>query len=217
MEIKVSGKGTMLVKPDLVEVSIRFNYKGKTYNEAIENGTKGVRDFLEKVILINGFSKEDFKTNSFSVSEDTIYNEETRKYDVIGYKFLEDAKVSFKYDKSKIVSIMNETSKIVNPPKIEVYFTKEETDSIKSEVIRRAYLDATKKADAIALASGGKVASVEKVSDKDFDGSFYSPSHFDGAYMAKRISNVEDNFINTFTPVDITISETLYCIFIATK
>ena len=65
MEIIVEGKGMITVVPDQVIINFDFITKGETYEEVLELGSRNVYDFIQNIIVSNGFNSDDLKTRSF--------------------------------------------------------------------------------------------------------------------------------------------------------
>ncbi len=71
-----------------------------------------VQNFVNNILLPNGFSKEDMKTRSFVVREEQKYDNMTREYSFDGFSFSQLASIKFDYDKTKLASIMEQLSKM---------------------------------------------------------------------------------------------------------
>ena len=74
MEIIVEGKGTEYFTPDQVNFVINFYLKGQSYEETLSEGVKSVQNFIDSILLLNNFNKEDLKTRNFVIREETKYN-----------------------------------------------------------------------------------------------------------------------------------------------
>lgn len=70
MDIMVEGTGTRYYRPDEVEISLNFYTKTGSYESALEEGTKDVQIFIDKILEQMQFTKEDLKTRSFRVYEE---------------------------------------------------------------------------------------------------------------------------------------------------
>ena len=155
------------------------------------------------------------KTRSYFVNEDRRYDEVTRKYYPDGFSFNQNAIVKFDYDKQKMARIMEELSRIENAPNVKVKDAKE----CKRKILAKAYNDAKLQAEAIALAAGKTLQGCAKVDFKPFTTSYVSQSSFDGEMAFCKASNArgsaQESIVNSFTPEDVELSETLYCLWIA--
>ncbi len=217
MEIIVQGKGTEYFTPDETILNINFYTKGQSYEEALKEGVKNVENFINEILLNNGFNKDEMKTRSFVVKEDQKYNEITKIYEFNGYSFNQGAILKFDYDKEKIASIMEALSKLNNAPTCRINFGVKNEQECKRNILAKAYKDAEEQAQAIALASGKTLKQCMKVDFKPFSTEYISKTTFDSDLMyAKEVGfGAAKTIINTFTPEDIELSETLYCLWIA--
>ena len=217
MEIIVQGKGIEYFVPDEVKLNITFKTKEDSYENALSLGIKCVNDFVNKILLTNGFKKEDMKTRNFIIKEEKIYDEVTRKYLLDGFSFNQYATLKFDYNKEKIAKIMEELSKLDNPPLCQITFDVKNTKLCQSKVLSKAFEEAKIKAETIALAAGKELKKCIKIDFKPFTSEYISESNFgsDRMYANKARQGVTDEIVNTFTPEDIEVSETLYTLWIA--
>lgn len=79
--MRVTGKGTIRVKPDTTRLLITLDGTEKEYGEALIRGVKDTKE-LQKILQKLGFEQEQLKTLNLDVSPnwDSIYNEITRKF-----------------------------------------------------------------------------------------------------------------------------------------
>lgn len=220
MEIIVEGKGNLTVAPDQVVISFDFITKGETYEEVLELGTRNVYDFIQNLLLPNGFTKEDLKTRSFVIREERRYDEVHRKYLFDGYSYNQHGTLKFDYDATLLARFMDALSKLANPPKSYINFGIKDEKQSRKDLLKLAYEDAKEQAEAIAYAAGKELKGCVKVDFKPFTTNYVSMSNLDGNMLcAERASfgmgNPEEVISNIFTPEDITLSETLYCLWIA--
>ena len=202
MDIMVEGTGKRFYKPDEVEISLNFYTKTESYKTALEEGTRDVQTFIENVLQQMQFSKEDLKTRSFRVYEEK----------------------QFDYDVNVIAEFMERVSKLLNPPKYTIAFNVKNEQKSKNEAMADAYNNAKEKAEAIAKTAGKILKECIKTDFRPFEERVYSRSSLgsemfeeervDFAVGAKKMS-AQDTITNIFTPEDIEISETLYCLWVA--
>ena len=65
--IRVTGKGKLAVKPDLIELTLSIKDIKKEYNELLKrssSATNEVKELLEKI----GFERKNIKTKSFDIN-----------------------------------------------------------------------------------------------------------------------------------------------------
>lgn len=217
MEIIVQGKGVEYFTPNEVTLSINFTTKGYTYEEVLREGTKNVQLFVEELIIKNNFKKEDMKTRNFVIREDTKYNKMTGQYDPDGYSFNQMASLKFDYNKELMANMMVSISKLNNAPMCQISFGVKDEKECRRNILAIAYKDAEDQAKAIAEASGKTLKYCQKVDFKPFTTDYVSQARIgsDMMYAEKACYGAAQTIVNTFTPEDIELSETLYCLWIA--
>jgi len=212
MEIIVKGSAEKYFTPDEIILNFNFYVKGYTYEEVLEHGTNNVYNFINEFLIKEGFNKEDLKTRSFLIKEETKYNESTRKYDRDGYSFNQSATLKFDYDKDKLARMMSSLSTLSIYPKCQIDFGVKDEKSVRRSILALAYNDAKEEANAIAKAAGLELDECVKVDFKPFTTEYVSHSHMDSEMMMKtaRFGATPDKINAIFTPEDILITETLY-------
>lgn len=217
MDIIVEGKAKRFFKPDKVCININFYTLTKTYNEALDKGTTDVEIFVKDVFEKLGFNKEELKTRSFNVREETDYNVDTKKYEFSGFSYSQAAKFSFDYDIKRLSEFMEAVSKLNNPPRYQISFDIKNMEQAKSLVMADAYAKAEEKAKMIALAAGKKLKECIKVDFRPFEEYVTSNSRMGGDVYEREMfkqANVSERIQNTFAPEDVEVTETLYCLWV---
>lgn len=217
MEIVVQGKATEYFTPDEIELNLNFYTKGLTYNDVLLKGVNDVQTFVNEILLMNGFDIHDMKTSSFVIRKEQKYDEVTRSYIFDGFSFNQSANLKFDYDKEKLMKIMEELSTLQNAPSCQINFGVKDIDECKRKILSKAYEDAKMQAEAIALAANKNLKQCMKVDFKPFGSDYISQTSLESnmMYEAAKNSGVSENLYNTFTPEDIEVSETLYCLWIS--
>lgn len=217
MEIIVQGTGIEFFAPNEVILNLNFNTKGQSYEQVLRDGIKNVQYFVNELLLKNDFTKEDMKTRNFIIREDRKYNETTRKYELDGYSFNQSATLKFDYNKERLAQIMMLLSRLENAPMCEINFGIKDEKQCRRNILAKAYKDAEDQAQAIAIASGKVLKECVKVDFKPFTTSYFSSSSFnsDIMYAEKACVGTAQAIVNTFTPEDIELNETLYCLWVA--
>ena len=217
MEIIVQGKGTEFFTPNEVILNIGFYTKGQSYEEVLSEGVKNVQKFVNELLLQNGFTIDDMKTRNFVVREDQKYDEATRTYLFDGFSFNQNATLKFDYNKERMAKIMEDLSKLDNAPTCQINFGVKDAKECKRKILSKAYKEAELQAQAIAEAAGKSLKQCMKVDFKPFTTDYVSQTTFDSDMMYAKSARLgaAPAIINTFTPEDIELSETLYCLWIA--
>ena len=225
MDIIVEGVGKKFYSPDEVEIKLDFYTRANSYESALENGIKNVENFINDVLEKMGFNKEIMKTRSFRVYEEKQYDYDRKKYIKLGYAYTQQANIKFDYSMNIIAEFMDMVSKLNNPPKYHLSFNVKDIKGCKDEVLAEAYNKAKEKAETIAKAAGKELKECVKTNFIPFEESIVSRSSLNSQdmYMEKEQSFGASNFDmakktgvqdTIFTPEDIEITETLYCLWI---
>lgn len=217
MDIIVEGKAKRFFKPDKVCININFYTLTGTYSEALDKGTEAVEVFVKDIFEKLDFNKEELKTRSFNVREETEYNVDTRKHEFKGFSYSQAAKFSFDYDMKRLAKFMEAVSKLENPPRYQISFDIKNMEQAKSLVMADAYAKAEEKAKMIALAAGKKLKECIKVDFRPFEESVTSNSRMGGEMYEKTMfkqAEISERIQNTFAPEDVEVTETLYCLWV---
>ena len=223
MDIMVEGTGIRYYRPDQAEISLNFYTKTGSYESALEDGTRDVQIFIEKILKEMNFLNEDLKTRSFRVYEEKRFDYEKKIEIKYGFAYTQGATLKFDYDINVVAEFMDRVSKLENPPKYTIAFNVKNEQQSKNEAMAEAYNKAREKAEAIATASGKILKECIKVDFRPFEERVYSRSTLgSGVFEAEtadfnvkaRKMSTQDTITNIFTPEDIEISETLYCLWI---
>lgn len=217
MDIIVEGRANRFFKPDKVSININFYTLTKTYEDALDKGTKAVEVFVKEVFGKLGFSKEELKTRSFNVREETNYNVETKRQEFVGFSYSQAGSFEFDYDMKRLSEFMEKVSKLENPPRYQISFDIKNIAQAKSLVMADAYAKAEEKAKMIALAAGKKLKDCIKVDFRPFEERVTSNSRMGDAKFEKAMfaeDKMSARIENIFTPEDVEVTETLYCLWI---
>ena len=224
MDIMVEGTGIRYYRPDQAEINLNFYTKTGFYESALEEGTRDVQVFIEKVLKQMQFSKEDLKTRNFKVYEEKRFDYEKKIEIKYGFAYTQSATLKFDYDINIVAEFMDRVSKLENPPKYTIAFNVKNEQQSKNEAMAEAYNKAKEKAEAIAKSAGKTLKECVKVDFRPFEERVYSRSALgSGVFEAEtsdfnmkaRKMSTQDTITNIFTPEDIEISETLYCLWIS--
>ena len=215
MEIIVEGKGGKYFIPDQITINFTFYTKGDNYKKVLEKGISNVEEFISNVLLQNNLKKEDLKTNSFIIKEETKIDNITGKNKFDGYSYHQYASISFDYNIDLMANIMNSIAELIETPLYRINFGLKDEEKARTEVLKLAYKDAESKANAIAEASGKTLKRCIKVDSKPFNNVYTSNTNLDYNMMSARTINNVESITTILTPEDIEITETLYCLWLA--
>ena len=209
-------------------MKLDFYTRADSYESALENGAKNVQSFINDVLERMNFNKEIMKTRSFRVYEEKQYDYDRKKYIKLGYAYTQQANIKFNYSMNIIAEFMDMVSKLKNLPKYHLLFNVKDIKGCKDEVLGEAYNKAKEKAETIDKAAGKELKECVKTDFIPFEESVVSRSSLNSQdmYMEKEKSfgasnfdmakstGVQDTIQTIFTPEDVEITETLYCLWI---
>ena len=228
MDINVRGTATARFTPELVVVTLTFTAKESKYEKVVERGTEAVNAFVSQVLSELADSKDSMKTHSYRIQE-TYQYQPGKKSSFDGYSFTQSARIEFNYDVKKMALFVELVSKLKNPPAYLISFEVKDEDAYKNQVLSEAAKKAKATAKAIADAVGISLVKCVKADYKPFDEFLTSNSRIRSGDFggigntgqlpvmidSKAAMSVSENIQNTFTPEDIIISETIYCLWLA--
>jgi uncharacterized protein YggE len=167
--VTVQGTSTIKAMPDLVSVYITIQTNGSTSAEATSANTD-IYDNLIEEMIIAGFEESDVKTESFSVYQNTYWDEKDGRSKTDGYIANHYLKVELPSEK------MNKVSAVVNAAVnaeagisyINFELSQESQNEYKAQALKQASEDAMIKADSIASGFDKEVGKLLSVQTSDF-------------------------------------------------
>lgn len=154
--IKVTGKGRLSVKPDLIQLSINLSDIREDYEAALEQSSKQTEE-LRNCLKKLGFSGTDLKTISFNVdTKYESYTDENRQWKqrFIGYEFRHMLKLEFNADNKLLGRVLYALANCSASPEFNIRYTVKDTDNAKNELLAKAVEDSKSKALVLAVAAG---------------------------------------------------------------
>ena len=220
------GTAEKYFTPERISIDLTFKVKDQKYEKVLSEGTKSVISFMDEVLKQVGLEKEEMKTRSFKVVEKmkSIKKKEKNQYGQYDFEqvfdcfeFTQSANIKFDYDLSKMTKFIALIAKLKTPPIYALTFEVKNYDEYKNTVLAEAFHMAETKATAIATAARFKTVKCIKTNFVPFEEKVTSASILRSNEMMmfcqEDTVSVADNIEKTFTPEDIHISETLYCLF----
>ena len=154
--MKVTGKGKLSVKPDLIRLLLDVQKVCETYEEALRESTaqtEHLKDSLESL----GFARTDLKTLRFHVdTEYENYRDENNvwKNRFLGYKFTHAMKLEFDADNRKLGQVLYALAHAKVHPEIHINYTIKDAEAAKNRLLAKAVADSKEKAKVLAEAAG---------------------------------------------------------------
>lgn len=163
--IRVTGKGKISIKPDLIVLSISTKKITEEYELTVKASARDKEDLLLAIEPL-GFTREDLKTTYFYVdTEFENYKDEddiTRKR-FIGYSYTHRMKLSFPADTKMLGRILYILAHCSCNPDFSVHYTTATPEVYKNKLLAKAVEDSRLKAQILAEAAGVELGEVELI------------------------------------------------------
>ncbi len=208
--IRVTGKGSVSVKPDTTSLRISFEGLYKDYEETVRKSsekTKVLREAIEK----SGLPGEDLKTKDFSIdSEYESYRDHNDDYRrrFIGYKFHHRTEIQFPNDNKLLGRILYELSVCSVKVEFSIDYTVKDKDAVKREVLKRAVENSRLKAEIMTAAAGVKLGDVQSI-DYSWGEIKIRTSPIEMLQMSSKSILAEPSYDIDIEPDDIDVADTV--------
>ena len=154
--IRVTGKGTLAVKPDQIELSLTLSDVCGAYPDAVQMSSDQTM-ILRTSITGIGFAQDALKTEDFNIQpEYENYRDQNNDYKrkLKGYRFTHRLKVAFPVDNERLGQIFTALSASSLHPEISIEYTVKDSEAVKNALLKNAVDDASAKAKILASAAG---------------------------------------------------------------
>lgn len=208
--IRVTGKGSVSVKPEITCLKITFEGVYKDYEETVKQSaekTKLLREAIEK----SGLPGEDLKTKDFSIdSEYERYRDHNNDYKkrFIGYKFYHRTEIQFPNDNKMLGRILYELSVCSVKVEFSIDYTVKDKDSVKREALKRAVENSRLKAEIMTTAAGVKLGEVQSI-DYSWGEINIRTSPIEMLQMSSKSILAEPSYDIDIEPDDIDVADTV--------
>lgn len=154
--IKVTGKGKISVKPDMIRLIITLTNIERTYEGAItESANK--KGSLNSALVKLGFKKEELKTLYFNIgTEYESYQESDKSWKrrLIGYEYTHKMKLEFPSDNEMLGKVLLALAQCPGHPEFTIQYTISDPEAAKNELLAKAIEDSKVKANVLSTAAG---------------------------------------------------------------
>lgn len=160
--IKVTGKGKLAVKPDLIRLKLNMEGTARDYEATLSasaKSTEALKDVFEEI----GLDRKALKTLFFNV--DTVYESYQdklkgwkRKFG--GYKFIHRMKIEFEADNELLGKALYALTKCPVKPEFTIEYTVADMEKCKNELLGNAIIDSKEKARVLTEAAGVKLCDI---------------------------------------------------------
>lgn len=163
--IRVTGRGKIAVKPDIIRLNITLEDQRETYEETLKQSTmqtETLKDCFENL----GFDRSDLKTLYFNVdTEYESYQDKSKnwKQRFMGYKFTHRFKIDFPSDNEELGKILYAMAHCEVHPEFTISYTVKDIEVCKNQLLGQAVSDSKQKAEILASAAGTKLGLVTTI------------------------------------------------------
>ena len=163
--IRVTGKGTISVKPDQIRILITQHSIEKTYEKAIKESADKKDDLtgaLEKL----GFEKSALKTLYFNINteyESYQAKDKSWKDRLIGYSYTHRMKLEFPADNDTLGKVLFALAHCPGEPQFSIEYTISDKESAKNELLVKSVEDSKAKAEVLCKSAGVKLLSIQTI------------------------------------------------------
>ena len=195
--IRVTGKGKLAVKPDLIELTLSIKDIKKEYNELLKrssSATNEVKELLEKI----GFERKNIKTKSFDINIE--YDSYRDKND----KWVDE----FKANNKMLGRVLYTLSKSTSYPSFSISYTVSNPEKYKNKLLENAINNSKEKAIVLANASGVKLGNILSI-DYSWSELRISSSPFENKKWFFEEDNDESDYVIDVEIDDIDVTDTV--------
>ena len=163
--IRVTGKGTVRLRPDLTRLTLTLQGTDEDYGEVLKKSaedTETLRGVLESL----GFDREAMKTVQFNV--DTVYEGYQDEKGVyrnrfVGYQFQHTLKLEFPMDNDLLGRTLYALAHCGAKPEFRIGYTLSDPESAKNTLLAQAVRDACAKAEVLTAAAGMNLGALQSI------------------------------------------------------
>lgn len=163
--IKVTGKGKISVKPDMIRLYITQKNLQKEYDETLKasaQDTEILKDLFENL----GFDRKELKTIYLNVdTKYESYQDELKnwKKSFQGYEYTHRMKIEFALDNKKLGQVLYALANCKKTPEFSIEYTVADTEKCKNELLCNAIKDSTNKAKVLAEAASVSLGEIQTI------------------------------------------------------
>lgn len=209
--IRVTGKGKIAVKPDMICFMIDLSDMAYDYENTLKVSalqTEELKACFEKL----GFKRTDLKTIYFNV--DTEYDryqdkDGTWKRRFAGYRFKHKMKLECDADQKIIGKILYALTHVSVTPEFNMTYTIKDVEAAKNELLGKAVADSKKKAQVLTQAAGVTLGNIISIDYSWGEINICSDTRY-GVTEAMRVCEASDmSYEMDIEPDDIDVTDTV--------
>lgn len=158
--IKVIGKGSVHIIPDVTRITVSIDRIYKDYETAYKKTTEN-NQWIGKILEFNKIKSDTAKTVHMDISEHThpIYDarDHVIGHEVDGYALDQRVRIDLGIDNVLLNNIVKGIGEFVDGATVSIGYTVKDSRPAELKMLERCVKDAKEKAEIMALASGGKL------------------------------------------------------------
>ena len=162
--IRVTGKGSLRIKPDVTRITLSLEGTCPEYGETLRRSAEDAEQ-LKDLLTGFGFARSDLRTLNFHV--DTEYEsckeKGAFKQRFIGYRFRHLMKVEFASDNDRLGRLLFALSNCPVKPELRLSYTVRDPEAVKNDLLGKAVTDAKGKAAVLAGAAGIALKGIQSI------------------------------------------------------
>ena len=215
--IRVTGTGRISVKPNATIINLNFDNVLPTYDAALRSSAEDVA-IVKDALVRAGLSRDSLKTINFDINTHyESYRDEKGNYKsrFDGYQYRQSLRFKFPIDNKTLGKVLYQLGQLDVNPEFSIYYSIEDAESIKNELLGNAIADAKKKAEVIANASGVALEEILEINYNWIDVEFRTRPYslHNKAMMCKSTPDVNGTYDIDIEPNDIDKTDNVTIIF----
>ncbi len=207
--IRVTGTGSLKVRPDMTRITMTLQGLDKDYAQVLKRSSEETNTLAE-VLAGFGFAREDLKTLNFNVdTEYESYQEEGAwKQRFLGYRFHHMLKVEFGLDDERLGRILYALANCPVDPELRISYTVRDPEASRNALIAAAVADAKAKASVLSDAAGVALGGILLI-DYSRGEVMIEAAPMNRMLMAKGAAAEDASYAMDIRPDDIEVNDTV--------
>lgn len=163
--MKITGKGKVSVKPDIIRLNMTMEESYKEYEVTLRQSSETTK-ILKELFVSLGFKNDDLKTRSFDINtkyESYKAKDQSWKKRLIGYTYTHHMFIEFDADTKKLGEILYALAHSVITPEISIEYTVSDPEKHKDKLLKNAIEDSKHKAEVLANAADVKLGDIVSI------------------------------------------------------
>jgi len=183
--LSLTGSGAVKTTPDKVDISTGVTSEAKTAREALDQNTEAMAKVVQ-ALKEDGIEPKDIQTTNFSVNPVYEQKAEGRPPVVIGYRVINQVRISL-HDIKKLGAILDKVVSLGANQIDSIEFGVEEPEALKDEARKLAIKNVSENAKLYADAAGVGLGPILAISEEE---SSYQPRYAAGAARMEMAKDV---------------------------